>query len=41
MTPPAVRSIRTVTLIVGYALLIVALFFLSAGSSGVFVYQGF
>ena len=33
--------LRTGVKIAGYALLIVMLFFLSAGSTGVFVYQGF
>ena len=32
---------RAAVVVVGYALVLLMLFFLSAGSSGVFVYQGF
>jgi hypothetical protein len=32
---------RAAALVVGVAVMAVALFFLSAGSTGVFVYQGF
>lgn len=35
------RSLQRVAVMIGYAIVIVLLFFLSAGSTGVFVYQGF